>query len=121
MSLGFWRSLWADLRSLVEPMRRKAAARAGSGGGPGEGHPGAARRIYREFQRWGAGRGRARRIGETPNRYQEALAALWPGVREAAARITAMYNQARYGPAPPGAEAVEDAREALARLKEGQP
>ncbi|MEW8977466.1 MAG: DUF4129 domain-containing protein [Symbiobacterium sp.] len=111
VSLGFWSSLRQDLLALF---RRRSAPRAGETGPAEEAvPPGSPRALFRQLQAWGAQRGRPRRPAETPNTYQVALAAAEPSAGEASAAVTAVYNQARYGPVPPEPEAVARAARLL--------
>lgn len=106
-SLGFWASLWQDLRGLLQARRSRATAADGGGEEPVP--PGSARALYRRLQRWGATAVRPRRPAETPNAYRSALAAAQPGAADAVAAVTALYNQARYGSRPPDEKAVAEA------------
>lgn len=103
-SLGFWASLWQDLRGLLQ--RRSEGGPGGGAAGEEPVPAGSARALYRRLQRWGAARGRPRRPAETPNAYRTALAAAEPGAAEAVSAVTAVYNQERYGARPPDAKAV---------------
>ena len=110
-SLGFWASLWQDLRALLSRGGKGAA-----GNGPVVEEPvppGSPRALFRRLQRWGAGQGRPRRPAETPNAYAGALSALDPSVHEASAAVTAVYNQARYGRRDPEPAAVAEAQRLL--------
>lgn len=120
VSLGFWRSLWADLKALFGLIGRRAAPAVEKltavflGDDPRD-----ARALYRRLQAWGAAIGRPRRDSETPNRYRQALSEAHPVAEEPAAEVTAVYNQTRYGKNPPTDEAVDAARAALDKLEEG--
>jgi hypothetical protein len=120
ISLGFWRSLWADLRALWGLVARKAAPAASAlaaklGGGDSQ-DP---RSLFRRLQAWGAARGRPRREAETPNRYRDGLARVIPEAAAPAESVTVVYNQARYGRTAPAAADVAAARQALERLEKG--
>jgi len=115
ISLGFWQSLWRDLREL-RMLGRKADALAkngSSGDEDGPVTPGSPRWLYRRLQEWGNEVGRCRRPGETPAAYAEALSAHRPEAAAAVRQVTAVYMKARYSPSPPAGEAVEDAQRAL--------
>lgn len=116
-SLGFWASLWQDLRSLLQA--RRGTKGEGQAAGEEPVPAGSARDLYRRLQRWGAAKGRPRRPSETPNAYRSALSAAQPHAAEAVAAVTAVYNQERYGSGPPEAEAV-DAAAALMKAKCGE-
>lgn len=107
-SLGFWSSLWQDLRGLLKGRTRAVAGH----GGPQEEPvpPGSARELYRRLQGWGAARVRPRRPAETPNAYQAALTAAEPQAADAIAAVTAAYNAERYGARPPDPAALAAAR-----------
>ncbi|MFZ5827462.1 MAG: DUF4129 domain-containing protein [Bacillota bacterium] len=120
VSLGFWKSLWADLKSLFGLLGRKAApvVERVSTAVLGE-NAQDARALFRRLQAWGAASGRPRRDSETPNRYRDALTELYPGAEQPAGAVTAVYNQARYGKTAPTDEAVDTARAALEKLERG--
>lgn len=110
-SLGFWASLWQDLRALLS----RRGKGADGDGLPAEEPvpPGSPRALYRRLQRWGARRGRPRRPAETPNAYAGALATVEPSAQAASDAVTAVYNRARYGSAPPEPDAVAEAERLL--------
>jgi len=121
ISLGFWRSLWADLMALFR--------RGGQGLQPaldqigealGLENPHDPRALFRRLQRWGAERGRPRGNAETPTRFGQALGQLRPEAERPANSVTAIYNQARYGRQEPDPTAVERARSDLDRLEKGE-
>lgn len=116
-SLGVWRSLMQDLRSLFS--RAGAGRKDGPGGDGGLDavDPRSPRGLFRRLQRWGAAQGRPRRPAETPLRYGDSLAALRPEAAEPAAAVAAVYNQARYGAAPPDPDAVAAAAAQLDELR----
>ncbi|MFB5083446.1 DUF4129 domain-containing protein [Symbiobacterium thermophilum] len=106
-SLGFWASLWQDLRGLLQA--RRTAGAVGDGAGEEPVPPGSARELYRRLQRWGSSRVRPRRPAETPNAYRSALAGAQPRAADAVDAVTEVYNQERYGSRPPDAETVAEA------------
>lgn len=118
ISLGFWSSLWADLRGLLGPLGHRVASvletspEAVLGNDPRD-----PRALFRRLQSWGTAQGRPRREAETPNRYGEALAGLRPESEGPATAVTAVYNQARYGRTLPGEAEVAEASRALERLE----
>lgn len=118
ISLGFWRSLWADLKALLGLAGRKAApaleAARQAVMGDDRQDP---RALFRRLQAWGTSRGRPRNEAETPNRYREALSEHRPEAEQPAGAVTAVYNQARYGRTAPADEAVAEASEALKNLE----
>lgn len=120
VSLGFWKSLWADLKALFGLIGHRAApvVEQLSTAVLGE-NPRDARALFRRLQAWGAASGRPRRDSETPNRYHQALSEACPVAEQPAGEVTAVYNQARYGKTPPAEEAVDRARAALEKLEEG--
>jgi hypothetical protein len=77
------------------------------------------RELYRELLRLGARAGQPRSPDETPNEYERTLAritSLANGENEIRT-LTGVYVKDRYGPEPPEPANVEDAREALERLR----
>jgi len=106
-SLGFWASLWQDLRSLLQA--RRGAGEGAETAGDEPVPEGSARALYRRLQRWGAAKGRPRRPAETPNAYRAALTEAQPHAAEAVAAVTEVYNQERYGARPPDSSAVAGA------------
>lgn len=118
VSLGFWNSLWADLRALFGQFARRTApvAESLSTAVLGE-DPRDPRILFRRLQAWGASRGRPRWDFETPNRYRQALGQAQPEAEQPAEAVTAVYNQARYGPTPPDEAAVDRARRAIDELE----
>ncbi len=120
ISLGFWRSLWADLKALfglaagrAQPAVQTAAQALGL---QDRRDP---RALFRRLQRWGSQKGRPRGEAETPNRYREALSERHPEAGQPSDAVTSVYNQARYGRNQPDAGAVSAAHDSLERLEKG--
>ncbi|MDQ7842752.1 MAG: DUF4129 domain-containing protein [Armatimonadota bacterium] len=98
-----WRSLWE---------RRHAVAGEAD-------HPavGALRTIYRELLRIGRGLGTPRNPAETPYEYRPRLRAALPSTATEIAFLTEAYVRARYSPSLPSDQEVEEARDALERVR----
>jgi hypothetical protein len=78
------------------------------------------RELYRELLRIGARAGQRRSVDETPNEYERSLArlALLTNGQKEIHALTGVYVQDRYAAEPPTVEEVDDAREALHRLRD---
>ncbi|HWI52525.1 MAG TPA: DUF4129 domain-containing protein [Symbiobacteriaceae bacterium] len=118
INLGFWPNLLNDLKSLFQP---RAAAIAAAISAAEKLDPREPRMLFRRLQNWGAGRGRPRQESETPNAYGGALGAEHPEQSGAVATVTAIYNQAKYGAAPPEGQQVAAAADAVAGLEALEP
>jgi hypothetical protein len=75
------------------------------------------RRAYQRVLVLALARGRARQPRQTPQAYLDTATELWPGEARGLTALTAAYTAARYGEVAPGAEAIEAARQMLARLE----
>ena len=118
IDLGFWPNLINDLKSLFQP---RVAAIAATRTAAEKLDPREPRMLFRRLQDWGAGRGRPRQEAETPNAYGGALGAAHPEQSRAVAKVTAVYNQAKYGAAPPERGQVAAAADAVAGLEALEP
>lgn len=80
----------------------------------------AIRETYRQLQRQGAERGRARRPAETADEYEPVVVARLPApsAQEAVATITAQYDAARYSGVPATQDEAAAVEHAFARLRE---
>jgi hypothetical protein len=120
---------WAEIKSVIarwfadwRRRRRQSLVAMVKRGHPtleDGSRPLTARELYRELLRLGARAGQPRSPDETPNEYERTLArvtSLANGENEIRT-LTGVYITDRYGPEPPGPANVEDAREALERLR----
>lgn len=103
-----WRKLWRRHRRLAAAPAQDADL---------DSSPAARiRRLYRQLQATGAGRGRARGAAETPQEYEAALTrAGLPG--RPLAVLTRLYMHVRYGDVAPDAPALAGAEDALRALR----
>lgn len=119
---------WDEVKSAVKEWilgwlgrrRPKVAASVSTANGvAGPGLPLDPRALYRELLRLGADRGRRREPSETPLEYERALTAVESFARSEAEvdAITLAYLQARYGEAAPEPRLVDEAREALEKVR----
>lgn len=112
-SLGFWSNLLDDLKGLGKGRLQAAGAAVAAE----RLSPRDPRMLYRRLQAWGAATLRARQNSETPNAYGRELGARQPEQLPAVDAVTVLYNQARYGAAPPDPAAVEQGVGAVEQLE----
>jgi transglutaminase-like putative cysteine protease len=91
--------------------RRRPAGRAGGNRAPG---------FYRRALRAAARRGLRPESAETAREFSGRVAGLGPAAGEAFARVTALYERARFGGTPPSRAEVEAAEAAVATLGRGR-
>jgi transglutaminase-like putative cysteine protease len=90
---------------------RRPAGRAGGNRAPG---------FYRRALRAAARRGLRPESAETAREFSGRVAGLGPAAGEAFARVTALYERARFGGTPPSRAEVEAAEAAVATLGRGR-
>lgn len=119
IDLGFWPNLLADLKSLFSRHAPGAPAAAQLAALEALA-PGDPRLLFRRLQTWGAALGRPRQSYETPAAYGGALSRSRPADAPAAAAVTDVYNEARYGAAAPAPERVAEATAAMSKLEDAE-
>ena len=110
-----------QLRDLLAKLRPRRAREANPylrlDGPPGDRRL-LVRRAYQAMLAWAVERGHPRDPALTPDRYAERLSARLPQMRDPLALLTAAYLKARYASQSPSTVEVEQAQQALDRLKQ---